>query len=417
MAEAEEPSSRRGERKEGSKNGRDRRRAERARGQAAHVERIGSAGGKDRGRCRGAIREAGLRRRRSTAVAEGGYSERPITGRWPENVGNASEGRPDRATYGGGGRPRRWNGLPSRRENQAGGPANKTTVEIEARRPSRAARRPSRATERAAKIGGMTWVVGFPSVFGYAVGVSDIRVTWSSTGKESDCLRKVFPVGPNLAAGFAGSVELGFRMISDMQQAFSGLPPGNAWFPRTAAQQWFRRGRRIFSIAEPHLQALGCEIILLGVSPAENAGDAPWGKTWAVVMRAPEFTPEIAPTSRCVSIGSGSQAAPYVEYLEQINAEPFSILQSEVGTPGGSGLSLAIGITQVVSAHPRPGISPHFHIVLVGRDGVRIGNNDHSEYPQSGPPIHVRMPKVATTWKEFQTLSHTEGLSAAEGVT
>jgi len=263
----------------------------------------------------------------------------------------------------------------------------------------------------------MTWVVGFPSISGYAVGVSDIRVTWKDVGKEEDCLQKVFPVGLNLAAGFAGSVELGFNMIADMQSAFAGLPSGNAWFPRTAAQQWYRRGRLIFKRSRPDLQALGCEVLLLGVSPAENTGDFPFGKTWAIVMRAPEFTPETTPTGRCVSIGSGSQAAPYVEYLEQINAEPFSILQSEVGMPGGSGLSLAIGMTQVVSDNPRSGISSHFHIVLVGRDGVKIGNNNHSKQPKNGPAIQVGMPKVAASWAEFKAISQELGLSAAEGWT
>ena len=57
----------------------------------------------------------------------------------------------------------------------------------------------------------MTWVVGTPTMFGYAFGISDVRVTLGGT--EIDCLQKIYPVGRWVAAAFAGSVKIGFAMI------------------------------------------------------------------------------------------------------------------------------------------------------------------------------------------------------------
>jgi len=37
----------------------------------------------------------------------------------------------------------------------------------------------------------MTWAVGTPTMFGYAFGISDVRVTLGGT--EIDCLQKIYP--------------------------------------------------------------------------------------------------------------------------------------------------------------------------------------------------------------------------------
>ena len=61
----------------------------------------------------------------------------------------------------------------------------------------------------------MTWIVGRSIPFGYSVALSDIRVTLD--GREIDCLQKIYPVGPFIAMGFAGSVPIGFAMIDRMR--------------------------------------------------------------------------------------------------------------------------------------------------------------------------------------------------------
>ncbi|WP_260736442.1 hypothetical protein [Tunturiibacter lichenicola] len=57
----------------------------------------------------------------------------------------------------------------------------------------------------------MTWVVGIPTTFGYAFGISDVRVTLGDK-TEIDCLQKIYPIGRYVAAAFAGSVKIGFAM-------------------------------------------------------------------------------------------------------------------------------------------------------------------------------------------------------------
>jgi ATP-dependent protease HslVU (ClpYQ) peptidase subunit len=37
--------------------------------------------------------------------------------------------------------------------------------------------------------------------------------------QERECLQKIYSVGQDLAAGFAGSVEMGFAMIGSLQKA------------------------------------------------------------------------------------------------------------------------------------------------------------------------------------------------------
>lgn len=52
---------------------------------------------------------------------------------------------------------------------------------------------------------------------GYAFGLSDVRVTFADKN-EKDCLQDINPVGQYLAAAFAGSVQIGFRMIESLCQ-------------------------------------------------------------------------------------------------------------------------------------------------------------------------------------------------------
>lgn len=70
----------------------------------------------------------------------------------------------------------------------------------------------------------MTWVVGASSILGYGVMISDVRITFSD-GTEKDMLRKVYPVGPWMLAGFAGSVRIGMTLIDNLKQSLSDTIP------------------------------------------------------------------------------------------------------------------------------------------------------------------------------------------------
>jgi hypothetical protein len=76
----------------------------------------------------------------------------------------------------------------------------------------------------------MTWVIGMRTMFGYSIGLSDVRVT-AADGRFVDCLQKVYPVGRDIILGFAGSVSIGFKMVRRMATLMSQAPPDQGWGP------------------------------------------------------------------------------------------------------------------------------------------------------------------------------------------
>src|SRR5260370_1869114 len=112
----------------------------------------------------------------------------------------------------------------------------------------------------------MTWVIATNVLLGYAVGISDIRVTFGppDSTQERDCLQKIYSVGQDLAAGFAGSVEIGFAMIGSLQKALKLEDRSLAWNPSSIAEQWPSRARRIFNRYPAAQRQLGSQLILIG---------------------------------------------------------------------------------------------------------------------------------------------------------
>ena len=76
----------------------------------------------------------------------------------------------------------------------------------------------------------MTWIVGRSTLFGYAAGISDICVTLADR-TERDCLQKVYPVGRFMAMGFAGSVQIGFKMVTRLADLLKTDDLEMAWLP------------------------------------------------------------------------------------------------------------------------------------------------------------------------------------------
>jgi ATP-dependent protease HslVU (ClpYQ) peptidase subunit len=61
----------------------------------------------------------------------------------------------------------------------------------------------------------MTWVVGATSVFGYGALYSDIQVTFAD-GTTRDLVQKTYPITNFIAAGFAGSVQIGVSLLQSL---------------------------------------------------------------------------------------------------------------------------------------------------------------------------------------------------------
>ena len=113
----------------------------------------------------------------------------------------------------------------------------------------------------------MTWIVGTTGIFGYGIGLSDIRVTLGD-GSERDCLQKIYKVGNFIAAGFAGSVAIGFAMVDRLTELLASDDPAGAWDPVAIADWWPQdaRGRSSsrFAQSERDLQS---HVILIGAHP------------------------------------------------------------------------------------------------------------------------------------------------------
>ena len=272
----------------------------------------------------------------------------------------------------------------------------------------------------------MTWIVATPTRLGYAVALSDIRVTWSN-GVEEDCLQKIYPVGKDLALGFAGSVRIGFRMLRKLRRL---LRKSEAWTPEGIAEWWPHCAREAFQTSRAEEKGLKCELILVGIHPTEEIMQWAGSFTLLRLNNAPmnrskplplvpksfvyrfrsweEFEPKIASDGEVVAIGCGSAVEPYKKLLAELSAS--------LGDSGwasdekGIGLGLWFNMTNQVKDFPERGISAHFHVCTVSRGLVEIVSGNHHAV---GP-----MPLVTTTFKEFNDFEKSlrgAGISATYG--
>jgi hypothetical protein len=150
---------------------------------------------------------------------------------------------------------------------------------------------------------------------------------------------------------------------------------------------------------------LHSHLILLGAHPTDDLGIPGVARCSIHVLKSPEFVPATTRIGEVLSIGSGSGFPPYQQALASLSANPMSLLQGEMMGIGGSSLILSMVIQKTIEKNPIPGISPHAHICLVHRGFVGVNTNDENIYPQTGEMIEFRMPKVATTWGEFVSMT------------
>jgi hypothetical protein len=263
----------------------------------------------------------------------------------------------------------------------------------------------------------MTWIVGASSLFGYGVMISDVRVTFAN-GRQEDLVRKAFPMAPCITAGFAGSVEIGFALLQDLAEALD--PPdevtNSAWDPKWVAEHWSPRARAVFQSARPEERAGHAHILMVGVSPDENLGDAAFPRVYVVRFVDPLFEPEIldAPLS-VMQIGNGSEVPEYGEAIRS-HFEWGSQLSLDANAAGSGAWAHIVSHTLAATVRDFPidGISPHVHILLIERGRISESKNDEGIFPEDGSgPIEVKMPAVAQNYAEFIAMCRTFGADAA----
>jgi hypothetical protein len=249
----------------------------------------------------------------------------------------------------------------------------------------------------------MTWIVGAAAALGYSVAISDIRVTFGD-GSERDCLQKIYPMARFIAAGFAGSVKIGFALLEGLAYQLRGAPEDQAFFPQEVADCFSPLARDIFQSFAADERAMESHGMLLGAHPTEDVGIPGYSRCSVRILRSPEFLPIVTPIGEVVSIGSGSGFPAYREVLAGFSSNPLSLLQMETAGRGESSLILSMVVQKTIEKNPAPGISPHSHICLVHRGTGDVRPNDHDQYPQNGEKIEFRMPRVATSWNEFERM-------------
>ena len=243
----------------------------------------------------------------------------------------------------------------------------------------------------------MTWVIGRAGPFGYAVGLSDIRVTLHD-GTKADCLQKIYRVGSNMALSFAGSVKIGFRIVEELSAGLHVTESKHSLDPLIIAKYLHIGTQDVFNSFPEEIRAGGCHLMLLSVHPLEKDGAAPWARCYVHRFYAPNFQPIEARSAEIVSIGSSKTVKPYADALIGFQKD-FRLLNFETMTQHGSSLGLMASITSVINKIRVEGISNHLHTCLVDRDGVKVGKNDMM--PQDHPEDNFIMPPVAQSWEEL----------------
>ncbi len=285
----------------------------------------------------------------------------------------------------------------------------------------------------------MTWIVGTPTMFGYGFAISDIRVTLAD-GSERDCLQKIHPVGQFLAAGFAGSVRIGFAMVETLSTLLHTEDKSGAWEPEAVAAWWPEDARQVFGQFDKAEQALHSHLMMISTHPTEHTGNPDWPRAYVHVFKSPTFDAVSIPVHKVTAIGCGTEVQDCREAIDTLSSSHermFSIMQAEVGNSGGMGTMLGFSLTRILKETRPKGISSHLHYCWVYRGRIVIDTNDHESFGpwtsmKSGSGMNqqqagrkqaqtlsegatvFRMPELASTWQALEKLLKANG-ARAEG--
>jgi hypothetical protein len=287
----------------------------------------------------------------------------------------------------------------------------------------------------------MTWIVGAPTMFGYGFGISDVRVTLGE-GDEVDSLQKIYPIGRHFAAGFAGSVAIGFAMLDELRRLSSYADERIACDPRAAFGEWPTCARAVFSRFEGAEREGGCHLMLIMAHPQEHVGNPAWPRSFVYIFKSPDFECENVAVHTLGSIGSGNAYPRCRDAIASFGADRAReqlYMQGEMGCQGGMASMLGTSLTDILKEVQPRGVSSHMHYCWVYRGRTIIKTNDHTvkgrwtiaglgsginQTPTVEGPFIPRepalaegyglfeMPKLAASWEELQELLRERGQNA-----
>jgi hypothetical protein len=251
----------------------------------------------------------------------------------------------------------------------------------------------------------MTWIVGTSSLYGSAILLSDICVTFQARDGSCsyhDCLQKIYPLGNFVIGGFSGSVLLGFQILGAINGEGIKRYNNKPWEIEVIANTWLPRvARRVYNKAKMSEKTLGCKLIIASAHPSKNRGVMPYAWTDTHIFSAPDFKPISLKAGEVGSIGSGTDVSVYADALLQIQKND-SLQQTALQNPEFQALIIASIIRDVVGKSPQEGVSKYVQIGLVSRGSVRIENIEYRDANGDGTDTITKTPKVVRGYQEFK---------------
>lgn len=249
--------------------------------------------------------------------------------------------------------------------------------------------------------------------------VGDVRITLrdpsgSQPDVECEGLQKIYAFGGNIAAGFAGNIETGFRMVGDMAVMLkNSVPPDHLTTePSRFLAKWARRARFHWAKTLTDEQRVGgCELLVMGA--LQPAG--PFTRTVAYTLSAPEFALQAIPPRTAGSVGSGAHVPEYRAELERLGEDFNELVQFDtMYWQHGPAPMVGSVLSDAIEERVTPGISPHLHVCTVRFGEVEIVTNDrHALTPGVASRV---MPPVAAGWEGWKTWKRQRGMASLLGV-
>lgn len=261
----------------------------------------------------------------------------------------------------------------------------------------------------------MTWIVGTPTVFGYAILVSDVQVTFTrGSGQQQflDCLQKIYPVSKSMLGGFAGSVKIGFRLLGELQYESSKLDDDQDWELETIANTWWPMvAKEVFEKCEAREKNLGSQVILAAAHPSQDNGA--WPQTNVYSFSSPDFKPIKANYRSVASIGLPN--ARYVEAIDKV-VSGFTFMQSSIAEKFGPGSMLAFALGRELENCPLEGVSSFFQVGIASRTKTEINNFIKGIALPDGTIQEPPFPITAQGPKEFIQICEVNGIKVEAAI-
>lgn len=267
----------------------------------------------------------------------------------------------------------------------------------------------------------MTLISAWPDICGRAILIGDVRVTFVDgegwPQDEIDGVQKIHPVARNAAAGFAGNVEAGFKLIRDLTVHLH-RPDCVVKEPARLLLRWARRARFLWAQhMRRHERLGGCSLLFAAAAPPV-AGTDVFPEAMVYRLRAPEFAPERVAKGAFVAIGAGGDVPAYTRHLA-VPADAADLERYEIGPltqTGGPAHAMAHALALTIDREPHAGISDQLVVCSILWAQVYLGFESTTAWglgrvAPEGSPIA----RTLCQWREL-ALKHRGGATEAAAV-